>query len=60
MRDDQEMNARYLRHFIAKSRRRLRELEPLKRKNPNVPNIAIELEKAHLKKFEAQLVALNN
>jgi hypothetical protein len=60
MPEEQEMNGRYLRHIIAKSRKRLRELEEMKRKNPNVPNVAIEAEKAHLKKCEAQLVALNN
>jgi hypothetical protein len=57
---EQEMDARYLRHFIEKSRARLKELEQLKLANPAVPDLAIQMEREHLRKYEAQLVALNN
>ena len=58
--NEQELNAQNLRHFIEKSRARLKELEQLKLANPAVPDLAIRMEKEHLRKFEAQLVALSN
>lgn len=60
MNQEPEPNARNLRRIIAKSRARLKELEQLKLANPNVPDLAIEMERKHLEQCQAQLVALNN
>jgi hypothetical protein len=60
MNHDQEIDAGYLRHFAEKSRARLKKLEEMKFTNPKVPDVAIEMEREHLKKYEAQLIALNN
>jgi hypothetical protein len=46
--------------FIEKSRARLKELEELKLANPAVPDLAIEMERKHLRECEEQLVALSN
>jgi hypothetical protein len=60
MNNGSELNAAYMRHFHEKSRARLKELEQLKQQDPNVPNLAIEMERKHLGESEAQLIALNN
>jgi hypothetical protein len=60
MHPEPEQNAANLRQFIEKSRARLKELEELKLANPALPDLAIEMERKHLRECEEQLVALSN
>jgi hypothetical protein len=52
----QEIDSQFLRRLIEKSKARLKELQEIK----NCPRVALEAEKAHLRKFESMLIALNN